>query len=190
MLNSDADAEHALEKSTAEVDRFVSEEAVLRISLGKGSGDGEDVAGVEKKSPAADGQPEGEKAGGAAGAAEEGKQSGVVVERLDEDHLKRILGQVDHWRKVISDIKLTDAAKAVASADAAAAAATEGSDQSEGRASPGVVDALDTALSDLTLVGEEVLKCAELVVDIETELDETTGDEVDREELLKDAVKR
>ncbi|CAN0148654.1 unnamed protein product [Ectocarpus sp. 12 AP-2014] len=35
-----------------------------------------------------------------------------------------------------------------------------------------------------------MLKCAELVIDIETELDETTGDEVDREELLKDAVKR
>ncbi|CAB1120679.1 unnamed protein product [Ectocarpus sp. CCAP 1310/34] len=149
MLNSDADAEHALEKSTAEVDRFVSEEAVLRISLEKASGDGEDVAGVEKKSPAADGEPEGEKGGRVAGAAEEGKQSGVVVERLDEDHLQRILGQVrscavDHWRKVIADIKLTDAAKAVASADAAAAAATEGSDQIEGRASPGVVDALDT----------------------------------------------
>lgn len=94
MLNSDADAEHALETSTAEVDRFVSEEAVLRISLGKGSGDGEDGAGVEKKSPAADGEPEGEKGGGAAGAAEEGNQSGVMVERLDENHLKRILGQV------------------------------------------------------------------------------------------------
>lgn len=53
--------------------------------------------------------------------------------------------QVDHWRKVISDVRLTDAAKAVASADAAAAgAATEGSEQSEGHASPGVVEALDT----------------------------------------------
>ncbi|CAM9159174.1 unnamed protein product, partial [Ectocarpus sp. 8 AP-2014] len=190
-LSDNADAEHALETSTAEVDRFVSEEAVLRISLGKGSGDGEDGAGVETKSRAADGEPEGENGEGPAGAAEEGKQSGVVVERLDEDHLKRILGQVDRWRKVVSDIKLTDAAKVVASTDAAAAAAaTEGSEQSEGRASPGVVEALDTALSDLTLVGEGVLKCAELVVDIETELDETTGDEVDREELLKDAVKR
>lgn len=46
------------------------------------------------------------------------------------------------------------------------------------------------ALSDLALVGEGVLKCAELVVEIETELDETTGDEADREELLKGAVKR
>ncbi|CBJ27106.1 similar to Dynein heavy chain 3, axonemal (Axonemal beta dynein heavy chain 3) (Ciliary dynein heavy chain 3) [Ectocarpus siliculosus] len=190
-LSDDADAEHALETSTAEVDRFVSEEAVLRISLVKGSGDGEDGAGVEKKSPAADVEPEGKNGRGAAGAAEEGKQSGVVVERIDEDHLKRILGQVDRWRKVISDIRLTDAAKAVASTDAAAAAAaTEGSEQSEGWASPGVVEALDTALSDLTLVGEGMLKCAELVVDIETQLDETTGDEVDREELLKDAVKR
>lgn len=49
---------------------------------------------------------------------------------------------------------------------------------------------LGRALSDLTLVGEGMLKCAELVVDIETELDETTGDEVDREDLFKDAVKR
>lgn len=42
----------------------------------------------------------------------------------------------------------------------------------------------------MALVGEGMLKCAELIVDIETELEETTGDEVDREELLKDAVKR
>lgn len=64
----------------------------------------------------------------------------ILLGRLDASEYC----QVDHWRKVISDTKLTDAAKAVASADAAAAAATEGSEQSEGRASPGVVEALDT----------------------------------------------
>lgn len=72
---------------------------MLRISLGKGSGDGEDGAGVDKKSPPADGDPEVGEGRGASGAAEEGKQSGVVVERLDEDHLKRMLGQV-RWEYV------------------------------------------------------------------------------------------
>lgn len=46
------------------------------------------------------------------------------------------------------------------------------------------------ALSNLTSVSEAMLKCAELVVELESELDETTADEADHEELLKDAVRR
>ena len=46
------------------------------------------------------------------------------------------------------------------------------------------------ALSNLTRAGEAMLKGAELVVEIESELDETTGDEADREEVLRDALNR
>lgn len=46
------------------------------------------------------------------------------------------------------------------------------------------------ALSNLTRVSEGMLKCTELVVELESELDETTADEADHEELLKDAVRR
>lgn len=35
-----------------------------------------------------------------------------------------------------------------------------------------------------------MLKCAEVVAEVESELDETAADEVDHEELLRDAVRR
>lgn len=35
-----------------------------------------------------------------------------------------------------------------------------------------------------------MLKCSELVLEIESELDETTGDEADRDKALKGAVNR
>lgn len=73
---SDANAEHELEESTAEVDRFVSEEAVVRIKFG---GDGGD-------------------AGGGGGVNEAGAQEGAgaeAVPRLDEDHLRGVLKKVD-----------------------------------------------------------------------------------------------
>ena len=46
------------------------------------------------------------------------------------------------------------------------------------------------ALSNLVRVCEAMFKCAELVVDLESELEETTADEDEHEELLKDAVRR
>lgn len=64
-----------LEESTTEVDRFVHDEAVVRIRFaGDGSGDAE------------------------GGAEEEGKQEGGPVEgtvpRLDENHLRNVLEKV------------------------------------------------------------------------------------------------
>lgn len=72
---SDADAEHVLEESTAAVDRFVSEEAVVRIKVGGGGG-----GNVEDRT-----KGEGPQQGG----------SGFVP-RLDEDHLRNVLEQVTH----------------------------------------------------------------------------------------------
>lgn len=64
-----------MEESTAEVDRFVHEEAVVRIRFGGDDG----------------GNPEG-------GATGEGEQEGGegIVPRLDEDHLRKVLEKVTH----------------------------------------------------------------------------------------------
>lgn len=46
------------------------------------------------------------------------------------------------------------------------------------------------ALSNLTRVGQAMVKCVELVAEIESELEETTTEEADHDELLKGAVIR
>eukprot|EP00752_Nemacystus_decipiens_P012854 g11381.t1 len=177
-LSDDANAEHELEVSTAEVDRFVNEEAVVRIRSGGDGGDAEEGPG---------GGAEGEgiqQIEGAAG----------IVSRLDEDHLRKVLEQAEHCRQIVSEAKETDAAKTVAAAaarSAATVAASTAEDDRHGAGSPpGIIETLETALSNLIRVGEAMLKCADLVVELESELDELTADEADHEELLKDAIRR
>lgn len=72
----DADAEHELEESTAEVDRFVNDQAVVRIRFGGDGGDAEERGGAKE-----DGAQEGETG---------------TVPRLDEDHLRKVLEKVTH----------------------------------------------------------------------------------------------
>eukprot|EP00903_Cladosiphon_okamuranus_P012758 g11926.t1 len=170
-LSEDADAEHELQESTAEVERFVSDEAVVRIRFGS------DGDGAERR-------------GGAKG--EGAQEEGVgIVPMLDEYHLRKVLEKAEQCRKVVSEVQQTDAARRVAAAAARAAAPSAAEDdQDDSGSPPGIVETLETALSNLTSVSEAMLKCAELVVEIESELEETTADEADHEELLKDAVRR
>lgn len=97
---SDADAEHELEESTAEADRFVSEEAVLRLAIGNGPGwtDGGGGGGSGGNAGDGGGDKEGAAATGAKGKGEgvdglDGEPGGVVP-KLDEDHLGKVLEQV------------------------------------------------------------------------------------------------
>lgn len=86
----DANAEHELEEGTADVDRFVSEEAVVRVKIygDDGNRGSSGVAGREEGDrPAAGAAAAQEEAAGMDGA-------GGAVSRLDEDHLRGVLEQV------------------------------------------------------------------------------------------------
>lgn len=113
---SDANAEHELEERTAEAGRFVSEEAVLRLTLGKefGRGDGDGGAGSgagcgDDRDDGDDGDDGDVGGAGELGAAtapkreerEEG-ESGGVVPKLDEDYLRKVLEKVCVYRHLPS----------------------------------------------------------------------------------------
>ncbi|CAM9162262.1 unnamed protein product, partial [Hapterophycus canaliculatus] len=125
-LSDEADAEFELEEGTAEISRFVSEEAVLRLSLGRMGSRGASWCDADASQ------------GGSGGALasdvanpdlvpgprrEETLASGGAVTRIDEDHLRKVLGQAEHWQKKTAEIKTTAAAEKVAAAAAAAATA-------------------------------------------------------------------
>jgi len=80
----DANSEHELEESTADVDRFVDGGAVVRMKIGGGDEGGSDVDGGGNREGTAAAQEGGAGVDGAVGA----------VSRFHEDHLRGVLEQV------------------------------------------------------------------------------------------------